>query len=221
VLDGASRFYGSSEASIAALEGVSLRIAQGAFACMVGPSGSGKSTCLNVIGGLDSVSAGSYRFGGSEVSRLDAAGRARLRRHVGFVFQSFNLLPRMSALENVELPLVYRGVTRADRRDAAMAALRRMGLEDRASHRPSQLSGGQQQRVAIARAVVTRPRLLLADEPTGNLDTKLSGEILSLLRELNRELGMTVVMSTHDRSLIAEGDQLLEFRDGRIVSHVR
>jgi len=196
---------------------VSLRIADGAFACVVGASGSGKSTCLNVIGGLDSVSTGSYHFAGCEISRQDAAARAIFRRQVGFVFQAFNLLPRMSALENVELPLVYRGVRRADRRDAAMAALQRMGLADRASHRPSQLSGGQQQRVAIARAIVTRPRLLLADEPTGNLDTKLSGEILALLRELNRELGMTVVMSTHDRSLIAEDDQLVEFRDGRIV----
>jgi putative ABC transport system ATP-binding protein len=198
------------------LNRVDCNIAKGAFACIVGASGSGKSTCLNVIGGLDSVTSGSYVFDGLNVSALDASGRAKFRRQVGFIFQSFNLLPRMSALENVELPLVYREVSRRDRREMAMDALQQMGLRNRASHRPAQLSGGQQQRVAIARAIVARPTLLLADEPTGNLDTRLTGEILATLRQLNRDLKVTVVMSTHDRSLIEPGDQVIEFEDGRI-----
>ena len=211
-----SRVYRAGEVEVHALREVSLVIRRGEFVAIVGPSGSGKSTLMNILGCLDRPSSGRYLFEGREVSSLDDAEQSRLRNaKIGFVFQTFNLLPRASALENVRLPLLYRrgGAPRG----AAESALERVGLSHRLHHHPSQLSGGEQQRVAIARALVNCPTLLLADEPTGNLDTRTGDEIISLLEQLNAE-GVTVVMVTHASELAARASRIVTFLDGQVVS---
>jgi ABC-type lipoprotein export system ATPase subunit len=214
-----TKIYGHGEAEVHALGGIDLRIDAGEFAAVMGPSGSGKSTAMNIIGCLDQPTSGSYRFNGVQVGRLDREQRALLRRnYLGFVFQGFNLLPRTSAVENVELPLIYRGMRHAERRPLAMEALERVGLQGRAAHTPGELSGGQQQRVAIARAIVTRPAVLLADEPTGNLDTKTSHEIMDLLVGLNRDEKITILMVTHEPEMVAYADRVIRFLDGKIES---
>jgi ABC-type lipoprotein export system ATPase subunit len=213
------KVYGEGESAVRALDGIDLAVHPGEFVAVMGASGSGKSTAMNILGFLDVATSGSYRFRGSEVTELDRDQRALLRRHfVGFVFQGFNLMARSSALENVELPLVYRREGRAARHQAAGEALELVGLSDRAHHAPSELSGGQQQRVAIARALVTKPSLLLADEPTGNLDTKRGTEIMELLVDLNRRQGLTIVMVTHDPHIARFASRIVEFQDGRIVA---
>jgi putative ABC transport system ATP-binding protein len=207
---------------VRALDGVDLAIDAGEFVAIMGPSGSGKSTAMNVIGCMDQPTTGRYLFKGVDVGALSRSQRALLRRHfLGFVFQGFNLLPRTPAVENVELPLVYRGMRGRRRRALALEALARVGLEGRASHAPSELSGGQQQRVAIARAIVTAPSVLLADEPTGNVDTRTSVEIMNLLAGLNRDQGITVVMVTHEPDMAAYADRLVRFVDGRIEADSR
>jgi putative ABC transport system ATP-binding protein len=214
-----SKVYGRGEATIRALEKIDLTIAQGEFVSIMGPSGSGKSTAMNIIGGLDLPSSGDYIFQGIPTSGFSRAQLTLLRRHMlGFVFQGFNLLARTSAVENVELPLVYRGMDHAERRRRAMAALEQVGLRGREGHTTQELSGGQQQRVAIARAIVTDPAVLLADEPTGNLDTKTSVEIMDLITSLNRENGITVIMVTHEEDIAAYAKRLLRFVDGHLVS---
>jgi len=211
--------YGRGEATIRALDGVSLSIHQHEFVAIMGPSGSGKSTSMNIIGCLDTPTAGEYLFQGVPTSGFDNEHLTLLRRHMlGFVFQGFNLLARTSAVENVELPLVYRGMKAAERRERAMEALAQVGLKGREDHTTQELSGGQQQRVAIARAIVTRPALLLADEPTGNLDTKTSNEIMELITSLNRDKGITVVMVTHEEDIAAHAKRLLRFVDGHLAS---
>jgi putative ABC transport system ATP-binding protein len=217
---GLSRTYDSGESRIVALDAVDLDVARGEFVAVMGASGSGKSTLLNVLGCLDRPTSGSYRLAGRDVAGLSSDARAELRNgEIGFVFQSFNLVPRTSALENVELPLVYGGVPPGEQRERARAALRSVGLQGRDTHLPSQLSGGQQQRVAIARALVNRPSLLLADEPTGNLDSRTSRDILALFQRLNRD-GITIVMVTHESDVAAHAGRVVTFRDGRIVSDV-
>ena len=221
-LRGITRVYGSGSAEVQALRGVDLDIAEGEFVAIMGPSGSGKSTAMNIIGCLDSPSAGAYLFRGVPVHRLDRDQRALLRRaHLGFVFQGFNLLPRTSAQENVELPLLYRGESAAARHRAAREALAAVGLQGRETHTPGELSGGQQQRVAIARALVTKPTVLLADEPTGNLDTQRGREIMELLAALNRERGITVLMVTHEPDMAAYAHRVVRFVDGLIESDRR
>lgn len=216
------RVYGEGESEVRALDGVDLRIDRGEFVMVVGSSGSGKSTCMNVLGCLDTPSSGTYRFLGADVGHLGHDARALLRRHyLGFVFQSFNLLPRTTAAENVELPLVYQGVRAKARRAAALDALDHVGLRSRASHAPNQLSGGQQQRVAIARAIVTSPRVLFADEPTGNLDSATTQEVMKLLQDLNRERGITIVMVTHEPELLAYATRVVTFQDGRVCADAR
>lgn len=205
-----------------ALRGIDLRIEAGDFVAVMGPSGSGKSTCLNILGCLDTPSAGSYRFEGIEVGALTRDQRAELRRHyLGFVFQGFNLLNRTSALENVELPLLYRGVSVAERHRLARRALDAVGLAGWEDHTPGELSGGQQQRVAIARAIVTEPDVLFADEPTGNLDTARSKEIMELLTAFNREQGITVLMVTHEADMAAYAKRVVRFVDGQVESDLR
>jgi putative ABC transport system ATP-binding protein len=220
-LRGLTKVYGAHEAEVRALDGIDLVIEPGEFVAIMGTSGSGKSTCMNVIGCLDEPTAGSYRFLGLEVTQLDADQRARLRReYFGFVFQGFNLLPRTSALENVELPLVYRHVPAGERRARALAALETVGLSGRSSHTPAELSGGQQQRVAIARALCSAPQLLLADEPTGNLDSARTEEILALLEALNQQ-GLTIVMVTHEPEVARRVPRVVTFRDGHILEDRR
>lgn len=211
--------YGTGEAAFEALRGVSFSIDEGEFVAIMGASGSGKSTAMNIIGALDSPTAGAYLFSGMHVESLSRDQRALLRRkYLGFVFQGFNLLARTTALENVELPLLYRGMGASERRKLARAALDRVGLLDWEHHTPAELSGGQQQRVAIARAIVTRPKLLLADEPTGSLDTARSEEIMALLSALNAEDGITVVLVTHEPDMARYAKRHLVFRDGRLIS---
>ncbi len=218
-LRGVTRVYGHGDAEVRALDGVDLDIAAGDFVAIMGPSGSGKSTAMNIIGCLDSPSGGEYLFRGVAVHRLSRDQRALLRRRqLGFVFQGFNLLPRTTALENVELPLLYRGEPTAARREAARRALALVGLQGRETHTPAELSGGQQQRVAIARALVTNPAVLLADEPTGNLDSQRSREIMELLAALNRDRGITVVMVTHEADMAAFARREVRFVDGRVES---
>ncbi|MCB6177207.1 ABC transporter ATP-binding protein [Rhodobacter sp. Har01] len=213
-----ARVYGEGETEVRALDGVDLRIGKGEFVAVMGPSGSGKSTAMNIIGCLDRPSGGEYLFDGVAVQDLSPDARALLRRHyLGFVFQGFNLLPRTTALENVELPLIYKGVPGAERKARALAALAKVGLQGRERHDPSQLSGGQQQRVAIARALASSPMVILADEPTGNLDSHRSHEILTLLQELNRTEGITIVMVTHEADIAAYASRLVVFTDGRIT----
>lgn len=217
-LRGVTRIYGSGPAAMAALRGIDLRIDQGDFVAIMGPSGSGKSTCMNILGCLDTPTAGEFFFDGTEVGRMNRDQRAMLRRHyLGFVFQGYNLLNRTSALENVELPLIYRGVDRSGRRERAREALAVVGLSDWADHTPGELSGGQQQRVAIARAIVTSPRVLLADEPTGNLDTARSHEVMELISRFNRERNLTVLMVTHEPDMAAYATRQIHFLDGLIV----
>ena len=217
-LIGVTKVYGHGDAAVHALAGVDLKFERGDFAAIMGPSGSGKSTAMNVIGCLDVPSGGKYLYDGVDVGALDRNRRALLRRHfLGFVFQGFNLLARTSAVENVELPLIYRGLGAGERRKLAMTALERVGLGGREHHMPSELSGGQQQRVAIARAIVTSPAVLLADEPTGNLDTKNSREIMELLTGLNRQ-GITVIMVTHETDIAAYARRVIRFVDGKIES---
>jgi putative ABC transport system ATP-binding protein len=217
-LRGVRRTYGEGDAAVHALDGVDLVVQRGEFLALMGPSGSGKSTALNVLGCLDAPTAGSYRFRGVETTTLSRRERAVLRRaYLGFIFQGFNLLERSTALENVELPLVYRGLGGAERRRRALAALADVGLEGREHHRPSALSGGQQQRVAIARALVTAPDVVLADEPTGNLDSAMSHEVMDLLRRMNEERGVTILMVTHEPDMAEYTSRTVHFRDGRIV----
>jgi len=204
-------------AEVHALAGVDLQVHEGEFVAVMGPSGSGKSTAMNILGCLDTPTAGAYRFRGVDVGAITRQQRALLRRYyLGFVFQGFNLLNRTSALENVELPLVYRGLSRKQRRRMALEALGQVGLLGRALHRPNELSGGQQQRVAIARALVTRPPLLLADEPTGNLDSKTTGEVMDLLERLVEEERITLVLVTHEDEIAERAQRVLTVRDGRI-----
>ncbi|MCB9689900.1 MAG: ABC transporter ATP-binding protein [Alphaproteobacteria bacterium] len=214
---GLRRVYGRGDAEVRALDGVDLDIPRGIFLTLMGPSGSGKSTLLNAIGLLDVPTAGSLAIEGREMVGLSRRERALARRErLGFVFQGFNLLMRSTALQNVELPLVYRGVGRAERRRRSLEALAAVGLADRADHLPNELSGGQQQRVAIARAIVGEPEILLADEPTGNLDTVMSHEVMQLLRRLNSERGITVVMVSHEPEMTVYTDRIAHFRDGRL-----
>ncbi len=218
-LTGLTKVYGKGAAATHALRGIDLRIDEGDFVAVMGASGSGKSTCLNILGCLDTPTSGSYRFHGVEVSKLSRNQRALLRRHyLGFVFQGYNLLSRTSALENVELPLLYRGIPGAERRRLAEEALAAVGLEGREKHSPAELSGGQLQRAAIARAIVTKPQVLLADEPTGNLDTARSVEIMELLTSFNRNQGTTVVMVTHETAMAAYADRIVHFVDGQVES---
>ena len=214
-----TRVYGAGEAEVRALDGVSFDIRSGEFVSIMGPSGSGKSTALNVLGCLDSPTSGQYLFNGVEVGRLDRDQRALLRRHyLGFIFQGYNLLPRTTALQNVELPLIYKGLSREEREARALAALDKVGLAARAHHDPSALSGGQQQRVAIARALAGDPKVILADEPTGNLDTKRSVEIMELMVELNQADGITIVMVTHEDEMAEFAARLIWMVDGKVES---
>ena len=213
------RHYGEGGGLVRALAGVDLAINRGEFIAIMGPSGSGKSTAMNIIGCLDRPSSGSFRFAGVDVTPLSRDQRALLRRnYLGFVFQGFNLLNRTTAIENVELPLIYRGMPKRERQEKAVRALHLVGLSGREHHTPGELSGGQQQRVAIARAIVTDPLLLLADEPTGNLDTARSHEIMELLIELNVERGITIVMVTHEPDMAAYAHRSIRFVDGLIAA---
>jgi putative ABC transport system ATP-binding protein len=213
-----TKVYGSGPAAMHALRGIDLHIEQGDFVAIMGPSGSGKSTCMNILGCLDTPTAGEYLFEGVEVGRMSRDERALLRRHfLGFVFQGYNLLNRTSALENVELPLIYRGVSRAERRARARTALSAVGLAGWEDHTPGELSGGQQQRVAIARAIVTEPRVLLADEPTGNLDSARSHEVMELISRFNREQNLTVLMVTHEPDMAEYAKRQVHFLDGLIA----
>jgi putative ABC transport system ATP-binding protein len=218
-LIGVTKVYGRGQAAMRALAGIDMAIDPGEFVAVMGPSGSGKSTCMNILGCLDTPTSGSFLFSGLEVGHLSRDQRALLRRnYLGFVFQGFNLLNRTSALENVELPLVYRKLPVRQRHAKAREALASVGLDGWEHHTPSELSGGQQQRVAIARAIVSDPKLLLADEPTGNLDTARSIEIMELLIQLNRNRGLTIVMVTHEKDMAAYAGRRINFRDGLIDS---
>ena len=220
-LEDVTKTYRMGDVEVHALRGVSLEVAEGEFTAVMGASGSGKSTLMNILGCLDRPTAGRYLLGGKDASRLPADRLAEIRNAtIGFVFQSFNLLSRTSALENVELPLVYAGIATADRHARAAEALARVGLADRSDHHPNQMSGGQQQRVAIARALVNHPRVILADEPTGNLDSRTSVEIMALFQELGRA-GITVLLVTHEPDISRYAGRILTMRDGRIVSDER
>jgi len=215
---GVTKIYGMGDATVAALKGVDFSVERGEFVAVMGPSGSGKSTAMNILGCLDTPTSGSYEFLGASVGTLNRDQLALLRRNfIGFVFQGFNLLARTSAVENVELPLLYRGVAAGERRKLALEALAKVGLAERADHDPNELSGGQQQRVAIARAIVTRPQVMLADEPTGNLDTATSVDVMKLMTELNRTDGITIVMVTHEPDMAAYASRTIHFLDGRIA----
>ena len=219
--DKVSKIYGKGEAEVRALDGVDLSINDGEFVAIMGPSGSGKSTAMNILGCLDTPTSGRYFFRGIDVGTLDRSQRALLRRHyIGFVFQGFNLLKRTTARENLELPLIYRREGAAQRKEAALRALSLVGLSDRANHTSSELSGGQQQRVAIARALVTEPAVIFADEPTGNLDSSRSHEIMKLLEDLNRTRNITIVLVTHEEDIAAFAKRQIRFRDGKIASDV-
>lgn len=219
---GIGKRYGTGEYAFTALHDIDLTIDEGEFVAIMGPSGSGKSTAMNIFGALDRPSWGEYLFAGVHVENLSNDQRAMLRRkYLGFVFQGFNLLARTTALENVELPLIYRGMSTKERHKLARAALDRVGLLEWETHTPAELSGGQQQRVAIARAIVTRPKLLLADEPTGSLDSARSVEIMELLRELNREDGITVALVTHEPDMATYASRRIIFKDGHLVDDGR
>ena len=217
-LENVDRVYSNGRLEVAALKGVDVRIEQGEFVAVVGPSGSGKSTLMHIVGCLDRPTSGSYRLTGRPVEGLDDDQLAAVRnRFIGFVFQSFNLLPRTSAVDNVATPLMYQGVRRGERQERAKAALARLGLADRLDHEPSELSGGEQQRVAIARALVTEPSLILADEPTGNLDSAAGADVMKLLKDLNDE-GKTIILITHDASIAAQAQRQIHLRDGRLAT---
>lgn len=216
-LRGITKTFGSGPAAFQALKGVDLDIETGDFVAVMGPSGSGKSTTMNILGCLDVPTSGEFLFHGVHIEKLDRDQRSLLRRrYLGFVFQGFNLLNRTTAIENVELPLIYRGAGKEERHEAAMAALEKVGLTRWADHTPGELSGGQQQRVAIARAIVTNPDVLLADEPTGNLDTERSIEIMELLTELNKSANITVLLVTHEPEMAAYAHTIVHFRDGLV-----
>jgi len=218
-LRGVTKTYGSGEAAVNALADIDLIIRDGEFVAVMGPSGSGKSTAMNILGCLDTPTSGHYLFRGADVGTLSRDQRALLRRYyIGFVFQGFNLLKRTTAVENLELPLVYRGVAKAERHARALAALEQVGLGDRGDHTAAELSGGQQQRVAIARALVSEPSVVFADEPTGNLDSQKSHEIMALLKSLNEERGLTIVLVTHEEDVAAYAKRKVRFHDGHIVS---
>jgi putative ABC transport system ATP-binding protein len=211
--------YHMGDVVVPALQGVSFTIQRGEFVAIMGPSGSGKSTLMNLIGCLDTTTSGSYQLDGVEVAQLSGDDLARIRaRKLGFIFQQYNLLPRLSALRNVELPLIYRGVSAAERHSRAAAALAIVGMGERMHHRPNELSGGQQQRVAIARALIGSPSVILADEPTGALDTKTSAELMGVLQRLNREQGLTVIMVTHESDIAAYAERVLLLRDGLLIA---
>jgi putative ABC transport system ATP-binding protein len=219
--DKVSKIYGKGEAEVRALDGVDLSINDGEFVAIMGPSGSGKSTAMNILGCLDTPTSGRYYFRGIDVGTLDRSQRALLRRHyIGFVFQGFNLLKRTTARENLELPLIYRREGAAQRKESALRALSLVGLSDRANHTSAELSGGQQQRVAIARALVTEPAVIFADEPTGNLDSSRSHEIMKLLEDLNRTRNITIVLVTHEEDIAAYAKRQIRFKDGKIASDV-
>ncbi|MDA0359477.1 MAG: ABC transporter ATP-binding protein [Proteobacteria bacterium] len=212
-----TKTYGTGENPFPALKGLNLSIDESEFIALMGPSGSGKSTTMNIAACLDTATSGTYLFQNVAVDKLDTHQRTLLRRNfLGFIFQGFNLLPRSSALENVELPLIYRGDSKKQRRSAAYEALEKVGLSDWKDHNPNELSGGQQQRVAIARAIVTSPKILLADEPTGNLDSQTSLEIMSLLTSLNRDSGVTIIMVTHEQEMAEYASRVVQFLDGQI-----
>ncbi len=221
-LTAVSKIYGEGQAIVHALRGVDLRIAAGEFVAVMGPSGSGKSTCMNILGCLDTPTSGQYLLDGADVSTLSRDQRALVRRHyLGFIFQGYNLLSRTTALENVQLPLVYGGTPSNERRELALRALDAVGLNGWETHTPSELSGGQQQRVAVARAIVTQPAVLLADEPTGNLDSARSQEVMELLTGFNRERGITIVMVTHEQEMAAYANRIVRFVDGQVVSDTK
>jgi putative ABC transport system ATP-binding protein len=216
------KIYGEGAARVVALGGVDVDVNEGEFVAIMGASGSGKSTCMNILGCLDRPTAGSFKFHGVEISTLDNDARALFRRnYLGFVFQGFNLLARTTSIENVELPLIYRGMARAERHEAAARALAAVGLEGREHHTPGELSGGQQQRVAIARAIVSNPKVLLADEPTGNLDSARSHDIMKLLQRLNGEQGLTILMVTHEPDMAAYCTRQIIFSDGHILEDAK
>ncbi len=217
--DNLYKIYDVGESPVHALDGVTLSIEQGEFVAIMGPSGSGKSTFMNVVGCLDKPTSGTYRLDGMDIGNLSPDALADIRsRKIGFVFQGFNLLPRSTALENVELPMLYNSIPASQRRNRALAALKSMGLDGREHHHPNQLSGGQQQRVAIARALVNEAPLIFADEPTGNVDTKTSIEIMGLFVKLNRESGITIILVTHEADIAAYSKRRIHFLDGKVIS---
>ena len=221
-LQGVTKVYGSGEAKTYALRGIDMKIYEGEFVAIMGSSGSGKSTAVNIIGCLDDPSDGSYYFQGVDVRALSLNQKAILRRnYMGFIFQGFNLLGRTSALENVELPLIYRGSSAKKRKEVSLASLAKVGLQNLSHHQPSELSGGQQQRVAVARALVTNPLIMLADEPTGNLDSVNGKEVMLLLQNLNKEQNITIIMVTHENEMAAYADRTIVFKDGLIISDAR
>lgn len=217
-VSGLSKSYKTGDIEVIALREISFKIESGEYISIMGPSGSGKSTLMNILGCIDTPTSGSYRLDGQEVSTLDDEGLATIRNQkVGFVFQTYNLLPRLTALANVELPLVYSGTGRNERRERALKALERVGLSDRVNHKPNELSGGQSQRVAIARALVNNPSIILADEPTGNLDRATGSDIINLFQKLNSEFGVTLVIVTHDQEVGKSAGRLVQLVDGRIT----